>query len=259
MKRFVYLLAIAILATITLTYPISQRTPESIAVETTHAASQNGSIGAIPYIGPDFDRRPLVVVGTSTNKEKRSVERIWLKNISNKVAVAVKIGWFVSLTDKRDDVVGEGETELIKLPEQLNPGNRLPLKRQFVAFDEIANKLREKGKFDSAYSIQFQAREIIFRDGTRWSVDSKPDQKIGKTDRSHASGTVRYAGGLIVTPTPFCQANGMECVWVDDGGTGHWGCQGSGLWNMYCDVDCVTSCCSYFCDPNFPPPECPCY
>jgi hypothetical protein len=260
MKRFVYLLAIAIVGTITLMYPLSQRTRNSIAVETTHAASPNGSIGAIPYIGPDFDTRPLVVMGTTTNKEKRAVGRIWLKNISNKVAVSAKIGWFVSLKDKPADVVEEGETELIKFSEQLTPGDRLTLTRPFVGFDEVVKKLKEKGKFDSAYSIQFLAREIVFGDGTRWSDKESAKTEKGKTNKSHASATVRYAGGLVVTPTPFCPANGMECVWISDpGGLGQWSCQGSGMWNMYCDVDCITSCCSYFCDPNYPDPGCHCW
>lgn len=263
MKRFVYLSVIGILITASLAYVFSQRIPESFGAATTQAASKTGSIGASPYVGADYNKRPLVVIGVATNKERHAVEKIGLINISNKVAVAVKIGWFVSLTQKTGDVVEEGETELITFSEHLRPGGQLDLNRRLVGLVDIANTLKQKGAFDSAYTIQVAATEIVFNDGTGWPDKKGTNESAGprRLDYSHASATVRYPAGLVVTPlaTMDCVGNGMQCVWVDGGPLpGHYSCESAGNPHMFCDVYCTTSCCSYLCGPY--EPWCgPCY
>lgn len=259
MKYVVYLSLIGILIIASLAKMVSQRLPDSFGAATTQAASRTGSIGASPYVGADYNTRPLVVIGVLTNKERHAVEKIGLINISNKVAVAVKIGWFVSLTQELAEVVEEGETELITFPKHLRPKGQLDLNTRVVGLVDIANRLKQNGAFDSAYTIQVAATEIVFNDGTRWPSKKSANETAGsrRSDYSHASVTVRYPGGLVVTPlvTVECFGNGMKCVWVS-GPPSYYSCDDAANPYMWCDTHCTTACCSYLCAPPLPEPWC---
>lgn len=257
MKHVVYISLIGILITASLSYVVSQRLPDSFGAAMTQAASKTGSIGASPYVGANYNKRPLVVIGVSMSKERHAVEKIGLINISNKVAVAAKIGWFVSLTQKLADVVEEGETELITFPEHLRPKGQLDLNTRVVGLVDIANRLKQTEAFDSAYTIQVAATEIVFNDGTRWPSKKSANEpaRSRRSDYSHASATVRYPAGLVVTPlaTMECFPNGMQCVWVS-GPPSYYSCESAGNPYMWCDTHCTSACCSYLC--GLPEPWC---
>lgn len=257
MKHVVYISLIGILITASLSYVASHRLPDSFGAATTQAASKTGSIGASPYVGVEYNKRPLVVIGVSTSKERHAVEKIGLMNISNKVAVAAKIGWFVSLTQKLADVVEEGETELITFPEHLRPKGQLDLKTRVVGLVDIANRLKQTGAFDSAYTIQIAATEIVFNDGTRWTSKKNANEPAGsqRSDYSHVSAAGLYPAGLVVTPLAptECHPNGMQCVLVS-GPPSYYSCDSAGNPFMWCDTQCSSSCCSYLC--GLPEPWC---
>ncbi|MCS6886004.1 MAG: hypothetical protein RMM17_13945 [Acidobacteriota bacterium] len=168
------------------------------------------------------------------------VDRVWLKNISNKPVIAVKLGWRLFTEKDRDSVLLRGETPLlgISLPaysEETAKVKDPKLEFPLLTFTEkvIASLLKEK-KLEGDYSIEVFVTEILFEDGSTWIETSSSSES------------------LKVTPLVLSQrCPKQRCRFVSEGA--YYMCEGSFL--MESCSNAINSCCNVACQEGTVP-EC---
>ncbi len=209
--------------------------------------SGNWSISAIPYIGPGYKSRPVVVTSVMSNSSNGfKVTHVVLKNISSKPAAAVRLSWSI-YNDKANSILLRGQTALITLSKEI-PENTWRQVKHDIFSAETAKPLANEGGLDGHYRIEVGVSEILFAGGSTWIVDRiQPDEAAFiKTSLSKSSALLR------VTPLSlpqFCPKQGCSFV---PGPPSGFTCGDSGN-NTVC-TNCGTSCCNTLCGQ----PACDC-
>lgn len=133
--------------------------------------SENWSVSAIPYVGPGYKSRPVVVTSVMSDTSKGyKVTDVALKNISSKPAAAVRLSWNI-YSDKANSILLRGQTTLITWSEELPENARRQIKHDILSFAHAAKQLANEGGLDGHYRIEVGVSEILFADGSIWTVD----------------------------------------------------------------------------------------
>lgn len=250
-RKAVGRLLLALATSLLLLTPLSGWIPSSTAVES--QPSGNWSISAIPYLGPGFEARPVVVGSVVSDAVKGfRITKAGLKNVSSKQVTAVKLGWRVTAQQARGTVLAKGQTPLVAISGGIPTDGTHVLKYPIFTFAEVYKSLLKGGTLEGRYKVEVLVTEIIFEDGSTWADEP------GKTSGvAFLKTTLRGTpvAPLVVTPlrlNPQVGCPKQECDFVS-GPPLFWTCKSSDD-AVFC-TNCGVSCCGTACGVA---PSCDC-
>lgn len=118
---------------------------------------------------PGYDSSPVMVTSTISDLSG-TVIGVMLKNNSESLVSAVKLGWSFSTGQAVANSLKQGETPLIAPSGTLSPGKYKELIFPIVNFAEVAAPFVRKGSLDGDYLIEVRVTEVQFEDGTIWTA-----------------------------------------------------------------------------------------
>ncbi len=174
------------------------------------------SVAASPHIPPDFDSRPVAVVGVST--EAYESETGWrISSIAVESheagAVAVRLTAYISLRDNIGVVLHQWETPEIALPATSKRTERTNLSVEMLSHRDLVLIRSDRAK---DFQVDVAVTGVRFADGKTWTAEPvtrlaymQPDQFRKKAESAGLFKNVAYTSA-IAPADPQCYA---QCVY----------------------------------------------
>jgi hypothetical protein len=116
-----------------------------------------------------FDATPNVLIWSVTGSSSDLIVLTGLKNWTEKPAVAVRIGWYLTRVEDYKNVIVSGQTELIEFATLAGGQEINKLKIHIVSHENVVKSL--KGKIpEGDLFLGVQVNEVHFADGSIWKL-----------------------------------------------------------------------------------------
>ena len=136
----------------------------------TNLISGNWFFACIPEQTATAKSAPVVVVGTATDPKKGlSVEKVVVRNRSERSVKAVRFNWRLSKDLKERVAVLQGKTGLIDLA--IAPGQREPTSHIGLSFANLQRELPPNSLIGT-FVLEVSVAEVVYDDGGRWQTGS---------------------------------------------------------------------------------------
>jgi hypothetical protein len=208
------------------------------------------SFSSHPYLGKDWNTRPVVVVSVMTDAaDGLTVHAVGIMNRSNKAVTAVKFRWLV--TEAGKGLIRNDESAFIST-EGVLPANspQANLQVSLFTFLDLAKTLTESGKLTGAFRGDLAVSAVRFDDGTVWTDTDGDTTKVSV----FRPVSTRTLAALTITPLmPAAACANQGCKYLPDPPLPGYTCE-DGASNQFC-TNCGTSCCNTICGHQ---PACGC-
>lgn len=174
------------------------------------------SVAASPHIPPDFDSRPVAVVGVTTEAfESETGWRISRVSVESHEAgaAAVRLTAYISHRDNPGVVLHRWETPEIALPATLKRSERVSLSVEMLSHRDLVLMRSDSVK---DFQVDVAVTSVHFADGKTWSAEEisrlaymQPDQFRNKAESAGLFKNASYTTG-IAPADPQCYA---QCVY----------------------------------------------
>jgi len=116
-----------------------------------------------------FDPTPNVLIWSVTGSGDDSIVLTGLKNWSEKPAVAVRVGWYLTRVEDYKNVIVSGQTDLIEFATLASGQELNKLKTPIVSHENVLKSL--KGTIpEGDLFLGVQVSEVHFADGSIWKL-----------------------------------------------------------------------------------------
>lgn len=196
---------------------ISYISDSAQVVTPTHLPKGKWTFKAAPYSGEDWKSIPVDVHSVTSNMKLGGlVEKVELRNRSDKAVTSVKLKWLLT-ADKRSSLA-DGETRW--LTTSIPPGKTIELPHQVVEFSKIVRPFSKDGRLTGNFRIEVVVSEIEFEDGVTWKIGDPGIEPVSTLDDGGAcanQGCLWSELGSYICNTEvgtFCavENNGKSCT-----------------------------------------------
>lgn len=111
---------------------------------------------------PSLERQPIVDAYSVTSERGDKITKVALRNRSDKVVIAVKLGWRLFYYDSPKNTLMSGESPLLGVP--LNVKEWRVVEFPLVSFAKISKSLLKNGRIDGDFKIEVVVTEVLFGD-----------------------------------------------------------------------------------------------
>ncbi len=84
---------------------------------------------------------------------------------------AVKLGWYLSLKQDRNQILKQGATPLVSISGGLKAKDKTVIEFPVVSFAAVSKPLLKNGTLAGDFEIYVAVTEVVYENGSVWSRD----------------------------------------------------------------------------------------